>query len=268
MTAKTIKELINSTAGIPAMPNVVAESLNLIENPNSNIKQLSDIISKDIAITTQILKLVNSAYYGFPSQITTINKAMALLGFNTIRSTILSVGLKPMLMTNNGKTLWEHSIRCAVGCQMLSKSLGVLDPDEAFVMGLLHDVGKSLMESANREAVREIMRLTSLGADVLQAEKMFFGFTHTELGKELVIKWKLPLIMGTAIHYHHNPLDSDDNKLHSCLVYVADRISREPLKYPILDPDIVDSFDFEIQDPLALREKVFEAADHIIKALS
>jgi len=267
MSTKDIKYIIDNMIGIPSMPQVVSEALNLIENPNSNVKQLADIISKDISITTQILKLVNSAYYGFPSQITTINKAMALLGFNTIRSTILSVGLKPMLMTNSGKALWEHSIRTAVACQMLSKSLGILDPDEAFIMGLLHDIGKSVMEGSNKDAIKEITRLTSLGADVLNAEKMFFGFTHTELGRELVIKWKLPLIIGTAIRYHHNPLASE-NKSHSCIVYVADRISREPLKYPVLDPDIVDSFDFEIQDPLALREKVFEAANSIIIALS
>ena len=96
---------------------------------------------------------------------------------------------------------------------------------------------------------------------------MFFGFTHTELGRELVVRWKLPQIIGTAIRYHHNPLASE-NKAHSCLVYVADRICREPIKYPILDPDIIDSFDFEIQDPMELREKVFEAANHIITALS
>ena len=264
---KTIKEIIDGTTGIPSMPQVVSESLNLIENPNSRVKQLGNIISKDIAITTQLLKLVNSAYYGFPTQITTIDKAMALLGFTTIRSIVLSVGLKPMLMTNSGKLLWEHSIRTAVACQMLSKSLGGVDPDEAFVMGLLHDVGKAVMEGANKDAIKEITRLTSLGADILQAEKMFFGFTHTELGRELVVRWKLPQIIGTAIRYHHNPLASE-NKAHSCLVYVADRICREPIKYPILDPDIIDSFDFEIQDPMELREKVFEAANHIITALS
>lgn len=267
MSSKNINEIIASSINIPSMPTVVAESLNLIEDPNSNVKKLADILSKDISITTQILKLVNSAYYGFPSQITTINKAMALLGYNTIRSIILSVSLKPMLMTNSGKALWEHSIRCAVACQMLSKSLGGVDPDEAFTMGLLHDIGKSVMEASNKEAMKEICRLTNLGADILQAEKMFFGFTHTELGRELVIKWKLPVTIGTAIQYHHNPLASQ-SKLHSCIVYVADRISRQPLKYPVLDPDLINSFDFDVPDPIAFREKVFDSAGHIIAALS
>src|SRR3989339_730089 len=99
MSTKSIKDIIDNMSGIPSMPTVVSESLNLIDNPNSNIRQLADIISKDIAITTQILKLVNSAYYGFPSQITTINKAMALLGLNKIKSLILSVAVKPMMMS-------------------------------------------------------------------------------------------------------------------------------------------------------------------------
>lgn len=267
MSTKNLKQVIDSLSGIPTMPTVVSEALNTIENPKSNVNQLAEIISKDISLTTQILKLVNSAYYGFPQQITTINKAMALLGFNTIRSLVLGVAVKPMLMTSCGKILWEHSIRTAVASQMISKSLGFGDPDEAFVMGLLHDVGKIILEIANKDAVKEISRLTALGADSLQAERMFFGYTHTEIGKELVIKWKLPLIVGTAIQYHHNPLASQ-SKQHSCLIYVADRISREPLKYPVLDPDIVDSFDFEISDPLDLREKVIEASSHIISALS
>lgn len=267
MQSKSIKEILDSSTAVPSMPLVLSQSLNLIENPNSNIKQIADLISKDISLSAQVLKLVNSAYYGFPSQITTINRAMALLGFNAIKNLILSVSVKSMMMTNSGKTLWEHSIRCAVACQMLSKSLGGIDPDEAYIMGLLHDIGKSIMDGVNKDAVKEITRLTNLGADILQAERMFFGFTHTDLGKELVIRWKLPLIVGTAIRYHHNPLAAD-NKLNAGIVYVGDRITREPLKYPVLDPDLVDSFDFEVPDPMAFREKVFEASGHIISALS
>lgn len=267
MSNVTIKDILESSNGIPVMPVVLSQALNLIENPNSSIKQLADIISKDLSLTSQILKLVNSAYYGFPSQITTINKAMALLGYNTIRNLLMSVGLKPMLMTNSGKSIWEHSIRTAVACEMLSKSLGNVDPDEAFVMGLMHDIGKAIMEAYNKEAVKEIVRLTNLGADILQAEKMFFGFTHTEVGKELVIKWKLPAVVGNAIRYHHTPLLAD-NKLLSGIVYLSDRISRDPIKYPVVDPDIVDAFDFEVPDPMAFREQVFEASGHIISALS
>ncbi len=266
-TEKDMKAILDKLQSIPTMPAILSEALNTMDNPKSSVNKLAEILSKDISLTTQILKLVNSAYYGFPSQITTIKRAMALMGFNAIRSLILSVVVKPMMVTHSGKTLWEHSIRCAVACQMMSKSLGFGDPDEAFIIGLLHDIGKIVLEIANKDASKEVNRLTLLGADSLQAEKMFFGYTHTEIGRELSIKWKLPMIIGTAIYYHHNPLASQ-SKMHSCLVYVGDRITREPLKYPVLDPDIVDSFDFEVPDPMDLREKVFEASSHIISALS
>lgn len=267
MENKSIKNILDKKDNIPSMPLVLSQSLNLIDDPNSNIKQIAALISKDIALSAQVLKLVNSAYYGFPSQITTIEKAMALLGFNTIKNLILSVSVKSMMMTNSGKALWEHSIRCAVACQMLSKSLGGIDPDEAYIIGLLHDVGKSVMETVNKDAIKEINRLIGLGADSLQAEQMFFGFTHTDVGKEVVTQWKLPLVVGSAVRYHHNPLASP-NKLQAYIVYIGDRVTREPLKYPIIDPDISDAFDFEVPDPLSFREQVFEASNHIISALS
>jgi len=267
MQSKNISDVIK-TVQIPTMPTVVSEALNIIENPKSHINQLADVISKDLSLTSQILKLVNSAYYGFPSQITTINKAMALLGFNQVKSLILSVAVKPMMMTHVGKALWVHSIRTAVASQKLGKSLGMGDTDEAFVMGLLHDIGKIVLEICNKEAAKEVLRLSGLGADTLQAETMFYGFTHTDAGKELVLKWKLPLVIGSAIQYHHNPLRTPQTKLYSNIVYVADRVSQDNLKYPILDPDIVDTFDFEIPDPIEFREQVFEASNSIINALS
>ncbi len=262
-----IAEIIETLPELPSMPTVVAQALNLLDDPKANIQQLSNIISKDISMTTQILKLVNSAYYGFPSQITSINQAMAILGFNKIKSLILSVAVKPMMMSYSGKTLWNHSIRCAIGAQYLGKSLGYGDPDEVFIMGLLHDIGKTVMQIYNKDAYPEIEKLVSIGANVLDAERAFYGFTHTEMGKALVEKWKLPLVIGITAEHHHNPLASDE-KVFSSIVYVANRITQEQLKYPVFSPEIMDSFDYEIQDPEALRKEIFELSQPIINALS
>ncbi|EKE02456.1 MAG: metal dependent phosphohydrolase [uncultured bacterium] len=267
MSTKDIKEILDKMPAIPSMPLVVSEALNIIENPKSNVNQLSEIISKDISMTTEILKLVNSAYYGFPSQITTINKAMALLGLNKIKSLILSVAVKPMMMSYCGKSVWEHSIRCAVGCQIIAKSLGNDQSDEAFTMGLLHDIGKTVLEMYNKDGVKEVNRLVGLGADRLTAEKMMFGFTHTEIGQELVTRWKLPVIIGSSVMYHHKPHESETPAL-AGMVYVADRVTQEQLSYPVLDPDIVELMDFDIPDPLTLREQIITTSQSIIAALS
>lgn len=267
MSIKDIKEVLDKMPVLPSMPIVVSEALHIIENPKSNINQLSEIISKDISLTTEILKLVNSAYYGFPSQITTINKAMALLGLNKVKSLIMSVAVKPMMMSYCGKSLWEHSIRCAVGCQLIARSLGAGHTDEAFVTGLLHDIGKTVLEIYNKEAVKEINRLVGLGADRLTAEKMMFGFTHTEAGRELVERWKLPVIIGSSVMYHHNPREAENPTMVGA-IYVADRVTQEQLTYPILDPDIVESMDFDIPDPVTLREQIITISQSIIAALS
>ncbi len=260
-------EVLENLPELPSMPSVVGQALDLLENPETDVKQLADTISRDISMTTQILKLVNSAYYGFPSQITSINKAMALLGFDKIKSLILSVAVKPMMLSYSGKALWNHSLRCAVGCQHIARSLDYGDLDEAFIMGLLHDIGKTVMQIYNKKAYPEIDKLVAIGADILDAERAFYGFTHTEMGRALVDKWKLPLIIGITAEHHHNPLKSEE-AVSASIVYVADKITQEELKFPIFDNEIINCFDYEIQSPEALREEIFELSKPIEAALS
>lgn len=262
-----IQQIIEEMPSLPTMPTIVSEALNIIKDPKSNINQLSDVISKDISLTTEILKLVNSSYYGFPTQITTINKAMALIGLNKVKSLIMSVALKPLLVSYCGKSVWEHSIRCAIGCESLAKSLGYNETEEAFVIGLLHDIGKSVLEVYNKNAANDVKKLISAGADGLIAEKTLFGFTHTEAGEILVKKWKLPTLISSSARYHHTPHLSENPAMVG-LVYMADRITQETLKYPIFDPDIADMLDFEISDPIQMREEIFEKSKHIIGALA
>lgn len=262
-----IETILNSLPELPSIPTVVSQALTILDNPKANINQLAEVISRDMALTTQILKLVNSAYYGFPSQITSINKAMALLGFNKIKSLIMSVAIKPMLVSSRGKALWFHSLRCAVGCQHLSKSLGYGDPEDAFVMGLLHDIGKTVMQAHNNIACKEIEKFVSMGADILDTEMTFFGFTHTQVGRILVEKWNLPVVIGITAEHHHDPLCSEES-MSASIVYVADRITQDHLKYPIFDPEIIDSFDYEVSNPEDMRKKIFELSQPIIDALS
>jgi putative nucleotidyltransferase with HDIG domain len=179
----------------------------------------------------------------------------------------MSVAVQPMMMSYYGVSLWEHSIRCAIGCQILSKSLGQGETDEAFVMGLLHDIGKTIFEIHNKGALNEIDKLVKLGGDRLAAEKMMFGFDHTEIGQQLINKWRLPVVIGNCVRYHHTPQLSENTSIVG-IVYVANKISQEKLQYPIIDPDIAESLDFDIPEPENLREQVFETSQSIINALA
>lgn len=266
MANTTLQKIIEDLPNLPSMPNIVFEALQILGNPKSSIRQLSKVISRDLSITTQILKMVNSAYYGFPSQITTINQAMALLGLENVKGVIFGAATKPMLTTYSGKYLWTHSIRCAVGCQVISKGLGMGDPDEAFVVGLLHDVGKTVMEIYDRNRMKELHRLVSMGADQLYMEQNLFGFLHTEAGAALASKWKLPQVIVDCIRYHHTPQDAEDLPL-AQIVYVSNVLTHENVEYPEFDPEILDYLDFEITNPIDIRTQIFELSESIIKAL-
>ena len=266
MSNVTLEKIIEDLPNLPSMPQIVFEALAIIGNPKSSIRALTKVISRDLSITTQILKMVNSAYYGFPSQITTINQAMALLGFDNVRGVIFGAATKPMLTTYSGRHLWIHSIRCAVGCQIISKGLNMGDPDEAFVVGLLHDVGKTVMELYDRNRMKELTRLINMGADQLYMEQTMFGYLHTEAGAALASKWKLPQVIIDCIRYHHTPQDSGDNAL-AQIVYVANVLTQENDEFPMFDPEVLDYLDFEITNPVDVRAQIFELSESVIKAL-
>lgn len=266
MTNITLEKIISELPNLPSMPHIIFEALAIIGNPKSSIRQLSRVISRDLSITTQILKMVNSSYYGFSTSITTIHQAMALLGFDNVKGVIFGAATKPMLTTYSGRTLWVHSIRCAVGCQIISRGLGMGDPDEAFVVGLLHDIGKTVMEIFDRNRMKELNNLVASGADPMYMERTMFGFLHTEAGAALATKWKLPQVLVDCIRYHHNPQDADGLPL-AQIVYVANCLTHEKETFPMLDPEIAEYLDFEITNPTDVREQIFELSESVIQAL-
>jgi HD-like signal output (HDOD) protein len=134
-------------------------------------------------------------------------------------------------------------------------------------MGLLHDIGKTIMLIKNKDAYPEVQKLVDIGADVLETERTFYGFTHAEVGRALVEKWNLPLMIGITAEHHHNPLGSQE-VVGTSIIYVSDRICQEKLKYPIFKQEIIDSLDYEISDPETLLQEVFEMSQLIIDALS
>jgi len=265
--SQDIKKLVDSMPNIPSMPSIVLNLLDQLNSPDPDLIKLSATISKDLSLTAQLLKLVNSAYFGFSSRINTVTQAVVLLGISRIRDLVIGAAIKPMIVTVCGKNLWEHSIRCAVGSELIAKKLNDDRKEEAFIAGLLHDVGKIVLELYNSNFVREVNDRALLGDERIKTEKQLFGFAHTEIGKELILKWKLPNDLGEHVNCHHNPLESS-NKLVTSYVYVADRLGQENLIYPVIDPEISENLDFEISDPVTLREEIFTTAQPIIDVFS
>lgn len=266
MSINEIRKIIQNIPELPSMPHIVMIAFEVMKDPHTNAKKLGEIIEKDAGVTMEILKVVNSAYYGFTQEITAVAHAVTLLGFSELRNIILSCALKPMLTSTNSKIIWEHSIKTAVAAEIISKNLGRTDADECFSLGILHDVGKIIFDLYDRKKYEEVLKLVNYGADVFAAEKMIFGFDHCEAGEELARRWKLPHLITEAIKYHHNPHYSEYSNTIG-IVYAANRIVMEPVSYPILTPEIMSKLDFDIEDPLILKDEINIKSLQLIEAL-
>lgn len=263
---KNIKQFIDQINDMPAMPNVIVKALNTIKKEDTGIKDLADVMSYDQALTTQVLKIVNSAYYGFSQQISSINKALPLLGMQQSKNIIIAVAMKPMLTAQGGKDLWKHSIRCAVGCELLAKEFKTMDENEAFVVGFLHDIGKMILNMKDPNTYKKVLEAKEKGIDVLEAEELSFGINHAELGALLTKKWELPLLLTNCVRYHHKPKASlMANVVY--LVYAVDRMMQEQLPQPLFDETVWANSPLTIENPETYIEAIKMKSDLLLSNL-
>ncbi|MDD3237964.1 MAG: HDOD domain-containing protein [Candidatus Gastranaerophilales bacterium] len=261
-----LEEFIIEPYQIPSMPQVIVKALNIIKDEDSGVKELADIISYDQALTTQILKLVNSAYYGFSQQIVSISKAISLLGMSQAKNIIITVAMKSVLTSNGGKELWQHSLRCGIACEYLAKEFKLMSPDEAFILGFLHDIGKILLNKKSPKLYAKAVEIADRGLNVVEAEEIFFKTNHAEVGFYLASKWKLSIIIANAIKYHHDPLKSSMSNVAS-LVYFADTMIQPNFKKPYFDQQIERRTNIYIDDPMECKQIIEEKANLLMSEL-
>ncbi len=259
-------QVLDQIKEIPAMPNVIVKALGVIKDDQSGTKELSEIMSYDQALTSQVLKLVNSAYYGFAQEITSVNKALALLGMTQTRNIIIAVAMKPMLTSQGGRDMWKHSLRCGVACELLAERTGVVDAGDAFTIGFLHDIGKILLNIIDTMTYQKVRTMVKNGTDIIEAENEMFETNHADLGFLLAKKWKLSVLLANCIKYHHDPMSSSMPQV-STLAYVANKISHD-------EPDLIDEavvkeqLGLDISDVMQCRDDVIERSNVLFSTLN
>ncbi len=263
MDAQQVLEQIKE---IPAMPNVIVKALGIIKDDTSGTKELSEIMAYDQALTSQVLKLVNSAYYGFAQEITSVGKALALLGMTQTRNIIIAVAMKPMLTSQGGRDMWKHSLRCAVACEYLAEKTGIVDTGDAFTIGFLHDIGKILLNIVDTMLYQKVKTAVKNGTDVIEAENELFETNHADMGFLLAKKWKLSVLLANCIKYHHDPLSSSMPQV-STLAYIANKISHE-------EPDLFDEslvkeqLGLEVSTIMQYRDEINEKTNVLFSSLN
>ncbi len=261
-------DVLNNFKDLPAMPNVIMRALTVIKNPESGAKELGNIISYDQALSTKVLTLVNSSYYGFAQQISSIPRAISLIGMLKAKNIIMTVAMRPMLTSMGGKVLWEHAIKTAVGCELIAKRIKTVDPDDAFMAGFLHDIGKIILRSFDQKLYDRAESLgKEKGADIIEVERSFFKVDHCIIGSQLAQRWQLPILINNVIKYHHRPSLSSF-VLPCLLVNVVDYLVRDNFD----ENDNSNSFNSIISskfgDPKMLRDNIFSKANVLLAELS
>ncbi|PLX63066.1 HDOD domain-containing protein [Sedimenticola selenatireducens] len=223
----TPRQLIREAGDLVSLPKVCVRINQLVDDPTSSAQEIGQVISQDTALTARLLKIVNSAFYGFPGRIDTIARAITIIGTKELRDLALMTaacgmftGIPPNLI--NMERFWHSSLACGVLARRLSKSCQVLHPDRLFVMGVLHDIGRLVMFQQRPIESRDIL-LISKGRDdlIVAAEREVLGFTHGEVGFELASDWQLPSPISSAIRWHHLPEQATADPMECYLVYIA-----------------------------------------------
>ena len=222
---------------IGTLPEVTIGIIELVEDPSSTAKELHELIASDPALCTRALKVVNSAFYGLPRQIGSINRAISLLGLSAVKNIAISASMARLFQGGSlcpgfdARELWQHSLATATSCQMLTERSGIKSKDEAFLAGLIHDIGLVVEMHHDREGLTEVVKRIELdqngipSKDMLLCEQDVLGVDHQAFGRALCESWKFPRTLGHACSHHHQPwqLPSDQRVLPG-LVYVSDRI--------------------------------------------
>jgi HD-like signal output (HDOD) protein len=226
------RETVKKISSIATLPEVTARIVQTVEDPKSSPKDLHKIVSHDPALVTRILKVVNSAFYGLPGQIASIERAIVLLGLNAIKNIAVAASLGQLFRGVKlcegftAKDLWTHCIAVGVTARDLARNMKVPLADEAFLAGMIHDIGilVSLQTSAPKlQAACE--KAKAEGADFCEIERTMTGLDHQQLGMALCEVWKFPRSCQLVAGYHHRPTAiAADARLLVTLVYIADTL--------------------------------------------
>ena len=206
-----IKRHIESS--LPTSSGMVAKIVNVIFDKDSNARDIAEVIEHDPPLTAKVLKVSNSAYYGLASQVTSLQRAVVVLGFDTIKELVTTISVVDSMSEIEGAEdidisgLWTHSVGTARACQMIAERTKLERPEVAYIVGLLHDIGKIILATIFTENFKMVLNLAEeKKARIILAERKVLNTDHTMIGKILCDIWGLPDDISAAILYHHDPM--------------------------------------------------------------
>lgn len=232
--AWTPRKLVARAETISSLPTVHLRLNEVVNDPRSSNRDVANVIAEDPGLTARLLRIANSAFFGYPSKVDTITRAVTVIGTKQLRDLALATSVIEMFDSGSEdvvsmESFWRHSIACAVTARVLATYRREINVEHFFVAGLLHDVGRMVMFKQIPDLCRETM--DACAADDLlmyQAERDMLGFDHADVGAVLLEQWQLPPSLVKAIEFHHRPAKvagTGEYAITAAVVHVADVIT-------------------------------------------
>lgn len=278
-----VSELVHGIDGLVTLPDVFVRINQLVESSNSSIADIANAVNLDPSFTVRLLRVANSSFYGFPSYIDTVSKAVSIIGTRQICNLALSTviansfaGLPNSLVSM--ENFWRHSLCCGLAARKLAKLTGKCDAEAVFTAGLLHDIGELVIFNRMPAQAKEVLMLVLDSADefpIYQAERQIMGFDHAQVGAELARQWNLPVILEECIAYHHDIGAAQRHPREVALVHIANILALmaevqtlDPADVTPIDPeawkktglsadDVMGEVVRETQEEISEAEKLF-----------
>ena len=224
---KDMSALIKKVEQIPTLPAVSQKILEIVKDEDVSIKEIVTLIETDQALAAKLLKVANSAFYGCLNKVSSIDHATVILGMKEVKSILLGFSVQNFFAQHEGSLcdqtrFWRHGIICSQVAKLLGRNFNIRNDETLFLIGLIHDIGKVVLDQYLYEEFEQIIEYLSANKSTFsQAEKAVIGTTHYQIAAKLLRQWQFPNDVIMPILYHHAPWYDKEYEISSIMIYLA-----------------------------------------------
>lgn len=281
MRDTNLNMILGRVKSFPTMPGAGAKMLALLQEPDTTVSEIEDILRYDPGLTANVLKLANSAYFGIPSKIGSLKQAVILLGLKRLMQLVVASCVSAIMDKSvpgynlPAGEMWRHSIAVSLTAEALVKGKKRIDREDVFTPALLHDVGKLVLGAFVKEEIEAIESIAAKGIPFVVAENMILGTDHAEIGARILAHWHLPEDIINAVRWHHDPDSPDVPDVQVDVVYLANLLCQTPAtsgqaagQMVELSPAVIERLGIQMNQFGTISEKIARWVDELTDALA
>jgi len=227
----SVQDLVHGVVGLISLPEVCVRVKEMVDDPDCSAADIGKVVSKDAALTARLLRIVNSAFYQFPSKIETVSRAITIVGNRELKDLVFAATVAGIFEKVSSdlidiESFWRHAVYCGIVSRIIARKSRVLHSERLFVAGLMHDIGRMVIAFKLPDQCRDVLRYRKEHEVELHiAENKVLGFDHALVGAELMKTWSLPQSHQLAALHHHSPEKASEFVLEASIVYLANIIT-------------------------------------------